>query len=161
MRPLIDSGRLYIAQPPLFRSKKGNAIQYIKDEHDMEQHLIDEGSKNLIYEVPLNKKEVAQIISLDLVKLLNLCKTVQKLVDRLTRRIENKLVIEQAAVIAALKANSYNEPKFGNEIAKYLELRLNTIEPKLWKVNFENSSLNVIYLHRGVEKKYIICPVLE
>ena len=48
MRPMIESGRLYIAQPPLFRSKKGNAIQYIKDENEMEQHLIDEGSKKLI-----------------------------------------------------------------------------------------------------------------
>ncbi len=156
MRPLIESGRLYIAQPPLFRSKKGNAIQYIKDESDMEQHLIEEGSKKLIYEVPLNKNEVTQITSVDLVKLLNLCKTVQKLVERLTRRIENKLVIEQAAVIAALKFDSYNDLKFGKEIAKYLELRLNTIEPNLWKVSFENNSLNVIYLHRGVEKKYII-----
>ena len=156
MRPLIESGRLYIAQPPLFRSKKGNAIQYIKDENDMEQHLIDEGSKKLIYEVPLNKNQVTQITNVDLVKLLNLCKTVQKLVDRLTRRIENKLVIEQAAVIAALKADSYNDTEFGKEIAKYLELRLNAIEPKLWKVNYENSSLNIIYLHRGVEKKYFI-----
>ena len=103
MRPIIESGRLYIAQPPLFRSKKGNAIQYIKDENDMEKHLIDEGSKKLIYEVPINKNEINQISGQQLIKLLNLCKTVQKLVDRLTRRIENKLVIEQAAVIAALK----------------------------------------------------------
>ena len=156
MRPLIESGRLYIAQPPLFRSKKGNAIQYIKDENEMEQHLIDEGSKKLTYEVPINKKEVTQITSVELVKLLNLCKTVQKLVDRLTRRIENSLVIEQAAVIASFKADSYNEPNFGTEIAKYLELRLNIIEPKLWTVNYDNSSLNVVYLHRGVEKKYYI-----
>ena len=156
MRPLIESGRLYIAQPPLFRSKKGNAIQYIKDEIEMEQHLIDEGSKKLIYEVPINKNEVTQIKSVELIKLLNLCKTVQKLVERLTRRIENSLVIEQAAVIASLKVESYNEPDFGTEIAKYLELRLNAIEPKLWKVNYENSSLNVVYLHRGVEKKYYI-----
>jgi DNA gyrase subunit B len=122
----------------------------------MEQHLIDEGSKKLIYEVPINKNEVTQITSVELVKLLNLCKTVQKLVERLTRRVENSLVIEQAAVIASLKAESYNEPDFGLEIAKYLELRLNAIEPKLWKVNYENSSLIVVYLHRGIEKKYFI-----
>ena len=61
MRPLIESGRLYIAQPPLFRSKKGNAIQYIKDENEMEQHLIDEGSKKLTYEVPINKNEVTNL----------------------------------------------------------------------------------------------------
>ena len=156
MRPLIESGRLYIAQPPLFRSKKGNSIQYIKDENEMEKYLIDEGSRKLIYEVPKNKNETTKITNIELVKLLNLCKTVQKLVNRLTRRIENKLVIEQAAVIAALKADSYNNPDFGKEIAKYLELRLNTIEPKKWKVNFENSALSIIYLHRGVEKKYTI-----
>jgi len=156
MRPLIESGRLYIAQPPLFRSKKGNSIQYIKDENEMEKYLIDEGSRKLIYEVPKNKNETTKIKNIELVNLLNLCKTVQKLVNRLTRRIENKLVIEQAAVIAALKADSYNNPDFGKEIAKYLELRLNTIEPKKWKVNFENSALSIIYLHRGVEKKYTI-----
>ena len=78
------------------------------------------------------------------------------MIDRLTRRIENKLVIEQASVVAALKIESYNNKEFGKEIAKYLELRLNTIEPKLWKVEFENSALNIKYLHRGVEKKYII-----
>jgi len=156
MRPLIESGRLYIAQPPLFRSKKGNSIQYLKDESEMEKHLIYEGSRKLIYEVPKNKNEVTQITGVELIKLLNLSKTVQKLISRLTRRIENKLVIEQAAVIAALKADSYNEPEFGNKIAKYLELRLNTIEYNQWKVNFENSSLNIIYFHRGIEKIYII-----
>ncbi len=156
MRPLIESGRLYIAQPPLFRSKKGNSIQYIKDENDMEKHLIDEGSRKLIYEIPKNKNEIIQITTIELIKLLNLSKSVQKLVDRLTRRIENKLVIEQAAVIAAFKDDSYNDPNFGSEIAKYLQLRLNAIEPNQWKVNFKNSSLNIIYYLKGVEKKYII-----
>ena len=121
MRPMIENGRLYIAQPPLFRSKKGNSIQYIKDENDMEQHLINEGSKKLIFEIPKNKKESNQISNIELIKLLNLSKTVQKLVDRLTRRIENRLVIEQASVIAALKKESYNDINLGKEIAKYLE----------------------------------------
>ena len=122
----------------------------------MEQHLIGEGSKKLIYEVPKNKKEITQISNIELIKLLNLSKTVQKLVDRLTRRIENTLVIEQASVIAALKLDSYSNNEFGKEIAKYLELRLNTIEPKVWKVNFDNLSLKIHYLHRGIEKKYVI-----
>ena len=156
MRPLIESGRLYIAQPPLFRSKKGNSIQYIKDEAEMEQHLINEGAKKLIFEVPTSKNQYDQITNVELIKLLNLSKTVQKLVDRLTRRIESRLVIEQASVIAALKMDSYNDNQLGSEIAKYLELRLNTIEPKVWKVNFHDSSMVIKYLNRGVEKKYII-----
>ena len=93
MKPMIQSGRLFIAQPPLFRSKKGNSIQYIKDENEMEKHLIDEGSKKIIFEVPKNKNEIYQISNIELVKLLKLSKNVQKLVDQLTRRIENRFSI--------------------------------------------------------------------
>ena len=65
-------------------------------------------------------------------------------------------MIEQAAVIASLKSDSYNDPNFGREIAKYLQVRFNTIEPNLWKAIYQNSSLNVVHIHRGVEKKYFI-----
>ena len=43
------------------------------------------------------------------------------LVEQLKRRVDNKLVIEQAAVIAALKESSLNDQIIGKEIAKYLE----------------------------------------
>jgi len=156
MKPIIESGRLFIAQPPLFRSKKGNSIQYIKNEHDMEQYLIEEGAKKLIYEVPKNKIETNQIINLELIKLLRLSKTVQKLVDQLTRRIDNRLVIEQAAVIAALKSEALMDLGLGKEIAKYLELRLNTIEPNYWHVKYVESCLRISKSHRGIEEKFII-----
>ena len=156
MRPMIESGRLFIAQPPLFRSKKGNSIQYIKDENEMEKHLIDEGSKKLIFEVPKNKNDIYQIINQELIKLLKLSKNVQKLVDQLTRRIDNRLVIEQAAVIAALKPESLKDESIGKEIAKYLQIRLNTIEPNYWKVEHENTSLKIAKSQRGVVEKYLI-----
>ena len=140
---MIESGRLFIAQPPLFRSKKGNSIQYIKDENEMEKHLIAEGSKKLIFEVPKNKNDIYQISNLELIKLLKLSKNVQKLVDQLTRRIDNRLVIEQAAVIAALKPESLKDESIGKEIAKYLQIRLNTIEPDYWKVEYDNTSLKI------------------
>jgi DNA gyrase subunit B len=41
MRPLIESGFLYIAQPPLFKVKKGRSERYIKDERDLEDYLLD------------------------------------------------------------------------------------------------------------------------
>ena len=70
--------------------------------------------------------------------------------------MKNRLVIEQASVIAAFKQESYNNKNFGTEIAKYLELRLNTIEPKVWKVNFINEALNIINTNRGIEKRYLM-----
>ena len=55
MLPMIESGRLYIAQPPLFRAKKGNSIKYIKDEQKLEDFLIDTGIKDMIYEIYLDQ----------------------------------------------------------------------------------------------------------
>src|SRR5687767_9414905 len=40
MPKLIDGGHVYIAQPPLFRAKRGRSESYIKDERDLETYLI-------------------------------------------------------------------------------------------------------------------------
>jgi DNA gyrase subunit B len=40
MAALIDRGHIYIAQPPLFRAKRGRSETYIKDERDLETFLI-------------------------------------------------------------------------------------------------------------------------
>jgi DNA gyrase subunit B len=41
MRALIERGFLYIAQPPLFKVKKGKSERYIKDEASLEDHLLE------------------------------------------------------------------------------------------------------------------------
>jgi len=156
MRPMIEYGRLYIAQPPLYRSKKGSSIQYIKDEEEMEQYLINEGAKNLIFEIPTIENNNTQISKKDLIKLINLSKKVQKLIHRLTRRIDNSLVIEQAAVIAALKPESLSNLKTAGELAKYLELRLNTIQGKIWSVSHEENKLLIKKSARGINETYLI-----
>ena len=40
MRPLIDGGFLYIAQPPLYKVKRGKSERYIKDDHEFEEFLV-------------------------------------------------------------------------------------------------------------------------
>jgi len=40
MLALIEKGYIYIAQPPLFRVKKGKKEQYVKDEAALQDHLI-------------------------------------------------------------------------------------------------------------------------
>jgi len=40
MRALVDSGYVYIAQPPLYRAKRGRSETYIKDDRDLESYLI-------------------------------------------------------------------------------------------------------------------------
>jgi DNA gyrase subunit B len=46
MRELVEGGFVYIAQPPLFKVKQGREEIYLKDEHELKQHLIKIALKN-------------------------------------------------------------------------------------------------------------------
>ena len=43
MRPIIENGYLYLAQPPLYRYKKGKKEIYFKDDRIMNDFLIENG----------------------------------------------------------------------------------------------------------------------
>jgi DNA gyrase subunit B len=42
MRPLFERGYLYLAQPPLYKVKKGRSERYIKDDSALEAHLLEQ-----------------------------------------------------------------------------------------------------------------------
>src|SRR5689334_994779 len=50
MGALIEGGHVYIAQPPLFKVKKGKSEQYIKDERYMSRFLLKKATENLTIE---------------------------------------------------------------------------------------------------------------
>ena len=47
MSQIIEHGYLYIAQPPLFKIKKGKKENYLKDEKILFQYLMDQGTEKL------------------------------------------------------------------------------------------------------------------
>jgi len=51
MPELIDRGYLYIAQPPLYRAKKGNDGVYLKDDSGLDDYLIEAGLKDCVLEL--------------------------------------------------------------------------------------------------------------
>ena len=52
MRALVDSGYIYIAQPPLFRAKRGRSEFFIRDERDMEKWLIRRAAESRVLVLP-------------------------------------------------------------------------------------------------------------
>jgi DNA gyrase subunit B len=49
---VVDRGYLYIAQPPLYRVKKGKKELYLKNESALEEYLLDSAAENLRLRVP-------------------------------------------------------------------------------------------------------------
>ena len=48
MPQLIERGHIYIAQPPLYKVKRGQSEQYLKDERAREEYLIDCGLETAV-----------------------------------------------------------------------------------------------------------------
>jgi DNA gyrase subunit B len=63
MRALIERGYVYMAQPPLFLVKKGKAYKYLKNEKELENHLLKKiGEEVALYFEP---REEAQPVEAD------------------------------------------------------------------------------------------------
>ncbi len=46
MAPLIENGHVFIAQPPLYRVKKGSKLQYLESDDELAEYLWREGRKS-------------------------------------------------------------------------------------------------------------------
>jgi DNA gyrase subunit B len=63
MAPLIERGYLYIAQPPLYKVKKGKHEQYIKGEEELERFLMNAVEEEVIYRNAQGARRLAELRS--------------------------------------------------------------------------------------------------
>jgi DNA gyrase subunit B len=89
MRSLVDSGYVYIAQPPLFRAKRGRTETFIRDERELEHWLIRRAVESRTVVLP----EGTEISGLDLEKKLEKLIQVRKLLQVVERRGPTRDVI--------------------------------------------------------------------
>ncbi len=61
MRELIDSGAIYVAQPPLYRVKKGKTEFYLDNDEQLDSYLLDLALENV--QIRVGKKEDTLILS--------------------------------------------------------------------------------------------------
>src|SRR4029079_16294781 len=88
---LIENGYVYIAQPPLFRVKRGKSETYIKDERDLETFLIRRSVEARTVRVPSTGVEIQ---GPDLEKLLQRMTAQQKLLQTVERRGHTREIVE-------------------------------------------------------------------
>jgi DNA gyrase subunit B len=89
MRALIDSGYIYIAQPPLFRAKRGRTETFIRDERELETWLIRRAVESRVVVLP-DRSEIAGV---DLEKKLERLIHFRKLLQVVERRGPTRDVI--------------------------------------------------------------------
>ncbi len=153
MRALIKAGHLYIAQPPLFRVKRGQSEVYLKDEKSLDNHLIDNGIEGAV----LNLHDGSQRAGADLRAVVNMAREATLLVRALSHRT-NRNVVEQAAIAGALDGTALDDPAQAEAAASNVTARLNAIaqeEERGWssQVNDEGELVFTRRL-RGVEEHH-------
>jgi DNA gyrase subunit B len=96
MNELIMRGNVYIAQPPLYRIKKGKSEKYIKDENEYTKEIMRRATDNLKVEIHSNgdgkPKSIMEGVELRTF-LLNLDEY-QKLFHKVERRMRDSRVVE-------------------------------------------------------------------
>ena len=118
MRELIDRGHLYIAQPPLYRAKRGNNERYLKDDAALERFLLDK----VLGEAKLTYANGDRFEGAELDAEAAWLKEAHQRLTRLANGIPVEL-LEQAAIIGALTPDENRV----SAVASDLSARLNAV----------------------------------
>lgn len=155
MPELIERGYVYIAQPPLYKAKRGNSVLYLKDDREMEDYLIRGGCDDAI----LTRPSGEQVSGADLISLVEQNRKVRGLIAALSKMAPEK-IIEQLAIFGLFSSAVYNDrERLQTEVSK-VAARLDSLEAeydKGWKAEVQNDGS--ILFHRtlrGVEERHVV-----
>jgi len=148
MRPLIEAGYLYIAQPPLYRAKKGSSEVYLKDDMALDEYLIQSGLKD----AKLTTGEGLEMAGPDLEEAVKISLEATKNIEVLNNFMGAIGVIEQAAIAGILNT----EYIFNKEAAEYLAKRMDLVSKEYergWTGLIDDEGMTVSRIVRGVKEE--------
>lgn len=126
MPEVIERGYLYIAQPPLFKVKRGKSSElYLKDERDLENYLIDVAVADTV----VRDNQGSTRSGNDLRDLLFKSRALRNSINALSQRTGNRRVVEQAVIAGAFDEAVFTDEAVGEEFAAKTAARLDAIEP--------------------------------
>lgn len=155
MPELIERGYVYIAQPPLYKVKKGNSILYIKNEREMDDYLVRGGCD----EASLTLSNGEQIAGQDLIDLVEKNRKARNLIGTLSKNVPEK-IIEQMAICGLFSPDIINNKELLEPELNKLVARLDEQEAEYdrgWSAAIEaDGSLIFARTLRGVTEKHIV-----
>src|SRR5437660_5284850 len=140
MQELIKRGNIFIAQPPLYRIKKGKSEKYIKDDKEFTREILRRATENLVVEtaakVRLEGSELRGfLMSLD---------EFQQIFRRLERRLRDARVVEIVSNIAFRIDSKIEFTEEQNVTPVLAALREQKIQARLER-DEEHSTWTVLY----------------
>ena len=122
MPEVIERGHLYIAQPPLYKVKRGSSEQYLKNDKALENYLVDTGIEGSTLVLADGSERAGQ----DLRSIVEEALSIRAALDALHSRY-SRSVIEQAAIAGALNPEVLSNETNASAAAGYIARRLDTI----------------------------------
>ncbi|TMJ05228.1 MAG: DNA topoisomerase (ATP-hydrolyzing) subunit B [Alphaproteobacteria bacterium] len=122
MRELVDRGYIYIAQAPLYKVSRGKSEQYLKDEHALEDYLIDSGLEETVFRTHAGDERSGA----DLKALVEEARTIRNLLAGLHSRYDRK-VVEQATIAGVLRPAIFSDAPKATAAAEYIARRLDML----------------------------------
>jgi len=155
MPEIIENGHLYIAQPPLYKIKRGQSEQYLKDERALEDYLLDQG----IHETTLTTADGLAHAGPDLLRIAEEARDLVHAIEGLNTRYD-RTVVEQAAIINALDPEVVADEAQATPLAEKLAERLDVLADEVergWQGAPDGAGgIRVWRTVRGVEEAYAL-----
>ncbi|MGD8879635.1 MAG: DNA gyrase subunit B, partial [Methyloceanibacter sp.] len=122
MPEIIEAGHLFIAQPPLYKVKRGQQERYLKDEASLQDYLIDEG---LVDAVLITGDDAARG-GADLRDIVEKARKITSILSGLHSRYP-RFIVEQAAIAGVLNPEMLRNAAQAQEAANYIARRLDAL----------------------------------
>ncbi len=155
MPELLERGYVYIAQPPLYKAKRGSSIIYLKDDREMEDYLVRGGCDDAV----LKAKNGSQVAGQDLVSLVEATQRARSIIGLLSKKLPEK-IIERMAIDGLFDSELINNTQAFKQAAQDLAKELDMVEAeydKGWKSEVLSDGSLALYKElRGVEERYVI-----
>jgi DNA gyrase subunit B len=148
MPQIVEAGHLYIAQPPLYRVKRGNAERYLKDDQQLENYLIAAGLEDarlLVGEDDVYEGE-------RLAALIEEARKANGLIHALERRLPAALV-EAAALAGVLDEEALTDQARAEALAQAIAARLTEPGKEAWQGAYADGDGGLIFLRRRGERR--------